>query len=743
MLRLHPLALAVSTLASLVSIHAQAQSADAAPAPATQAETTRLEEITVSATRSARKVDQVPNTVSVITRKNIDDKIAHNLKDMLGDELDLSVRNAASRFSVASGTGRAGVEGINIRGLEGNQVLMMSDGIRLPNAFSFVSFSTGRGDYIETEGLKSAEILRGPASTQFGSDGLAGAVSLRTLDPADLLKDGKTRAGYVRSSYNGVDNSWGNTIAAAAQAGRWQGLILANHRKGHEVENKGENQSLNATRTAANPSDYSSNYLLAKLGFEIDTTQRISATIESQGRKQDTEVYSARSVTPPLAASSVIDFDTRDKLERNRFSLDHHYQNLNAPWVQKIDTTFYWQDAENNQFSAEDRNTSADRTRDNTFSSSVVGLSTVLQSSFASAAASHRLTYGLDWSRSKIEGLRDGTVPTMGDPLPSKPFPNTTYTQTGAFVQDEIELGKLSVIPGLRFDHYDLKPSSAGYTGTLVSLSDQALTPKLGLVWRLDPAFAPYAQWAKGFRAPTPDQVNNSFSNPIHGYGSIGNPNLKPERANSLELGFRGRTENWRYSVAAFDNKYDNFISQQVVSVNPGPPPFITYQYINLSQAHIKGLEARSEWTINPHWTANAGMAYAEGDSWSNGVKSPLETINPFKAVMGLRYETGAWGFKANVTHSKGKSPTGLAGIPQSGGPGLPALAQFAPPGYTTLDLGMNWKQGAWSVNANLNNVFDKKYWRWSDARGVPDNAQRDAYTAEGRNLSVSLRYDF
>lgn len=740
MLRMHPLALAAATAASFLALPTQAQSA--IPAPDTSPPT-QLEEITVSATRSSRKVDQVPNTVSVITRKAMDDKIAHNLKDMLGDELDLSVRQATSRFSVASGTGRGGVEGINIRGLEGNQVLMMSDGIRLPNAFSFVSFSTGRGDYIETEGLKSAEVLRGPASTQFGSDGLAGAVSLRTLDPADLLKDGKTRAGYVRSSYNGVDSSWGNTIAAAGQSGRLQGLILASHRKGYEVKTKGDNASLNASRTEANPSDYSSKYLLGKLAFAINPQHRIGATIESQRRTQDTEVYSARSIVPPLAASSVIDFDTHDKLRRDRVSFDHHYQDLNAPWVQKIDTTLYWQDAENRQFSAEDRNTSADRTRDNTFASSVVGLSTVLQSNFASAAAQHRLSYGLDWSRSKTEGLRDGTVPTMGDPLPSKPFPNTTYTQTGAFVQDEIEIGKFSVIPGLRFDHYDLKPSTAGYTGTAVSLSDQALSPKIGLTWRAAPEFAPYAQWSKGFRAPTPDQVNNSFSNPIHGYGSIGNPNLKPERANSLELGFRGRTENTRYSVAAFDNKYDNFISQQVVSVNPGPPPFITYQYINLAEAHIKGLEARGEWMLNPRWTLNAGLAYAEGDSWANGVKSTLETVNPFKAVLGARYEAGAWGFKANITHSSAKSPTLLPALATSGAPGAPMLAQFATPSYTTLDLGLSWKQGNWKLNANLNNVFDKKYWRWSDARGVADSAQRDAYSAAGRHLSLSLRYDF
>ena len=96
MLRMHPLALAAATAASFLALPTQAKSA--IPAPDTSPPT-QLEEITVSATRSSRKVDQVPNTVSVITRKAMEDKIAHNLKDMLGDELDLSVRQATSRFS--------------------------------------------------------------------------------------------------------------------------------------------------------------------------------------------------------------------------------------------------------------------------------------------------------------------------------------------------------------------------------------------------------------------------------------------------------------------------------------------------------------------------------------------------------------------------------------------------------------------------------------------------------------------
>ena len=73
----------------------------------------------------------------------------------------MSVRAAPARFTAAgSATGRAGNEGINIRGLEGNQVMILVDGVRIPNSFSFGSFATGRGDFLNVVGVKAVEVLR-------------------------------------------------------------------------------------------------------------------------------------------------------------------------------------------------------------------------------------------------------------------------------------------------------------------------------------------------------------------------------------------------------------------------------------------------------------------------------------------------------------------------------------------------------------------------------------------------------
>lgn len=752
MLRKTQMALALSLAWGLTPAFAQqapsadaTQSATQAASQAASQATIQLKEITVSATRTERRVDNVPSTVTVTSADKIEQSGARDIKDLLRDELDVTVRAAATRFTAAgSSTGRAGNEGINIRGLEGNQVLMMVDGIRLPNSFSFGSFATGRGDYFDVDGLNTVEILRGPASTQFGSDGLAGAVSLQTLTPANLLKSGQTLGGFARASYTTLDHSLASTLAVAGKSEQWQGMLLGSYRQGHEVSNRGENDALNSSRTTPNPLDYRNHYLLAKAQFTLDPRQQFGLSFETQKRTQDTEVYSARAV-PPLTASSTLDLDTHDQITRERVSLEHRFNDLNHSWLQGAQSRVYWQHAKVQQFAAEDRNTSQDRTRDNRFATRVLGFSTQMESNLT-GALNQRLSYGLDYSRAEINALRGGTVAPFGETFPAKPFPDTTYTLGGAFLQSEIESDSLSIIPGLRFDHYRLAPSSAGYRGgKLVSLSGHAWTPRLGAVWHVTPSFAPYAQWARGFRAPSPDQVNNGFANLASGYTSIGNPTLTAEHAQSVELGIRGMLEGTpsvRYSVLAFDNRYRDFISQQAVSGAGTPNNPTVYQYINLAKAHIHGVEARTEWQWDARWSSTLGFAYAKGDSESAGKSSPLDTVQPLKVLLGVRYDTAVWGARANLSYSAAKDAD-RAGLVLNA-QGQPTK-QFTPGASQVLDLGFYWKPARnISLNANLNNVLDKKYWRWSDASGIADNSSlKDAYTAAGRTAQVSLRYDY
>ena len=318
--------------------------------------------ITVTATRSPIKIIDAPATVSVITDTEIEDNLVEDIKDVVRFEPGVSVRNQPSRFTAAlSSTGRDGNAGFNIRGLEGNRVLVQTDGIRLPDAFSFGAQSVGRGDYADLDLVKSVEILRGPASALYGSDGLAGAVSFTTKDPADFLGEGADVGGRARIGYSDADKGWAKGVAIAARQGDLSFLTAYTRRDAEAQRNQGSNDSANVTRTTPNPQVNDSNAVLAKLVWAPGDAHKLRLTYEHQDRDSATQVLSARAL-PPLGATSTLNIDALDQLRRNRVSLDWRYAGDGT--IKSASAVVYRQSSQTRQYTAEDRNISADRIRD-------------------------------------------------------------------------------------------------------------------------------------------------------------------------------------------------------------------------------------------------------------------------------------------------------------------------------------------------------------------------------------------
>lgn len=686
----------------------------------TQAQTptvaaTELPELTNTATRGDRRVDEVPATVSVFKPQ----AGARDLRELLKNEVDLAVRAPNPRFGLALGsTGRAGNEGINIRGLEGNQVLMLVDGIRQPQSFSFGPFTTGRVSLLNLEGASQLEVLRGPASTQFGSDGLAGALALRTLRASDLLKPGKDFAARSQASAYTGDEGLGLNLAGAWRGGAWDWLLQGSTRRSHELDNQGSVGGDGVNRTEPDPLDRERHTLLGKAGLAVSAQHRLELTLEGVKQRDTYNVLSARSAT-------TVDLRADDDSRRWRSSLAWTLDDPNAEWLQQASVQVYRQDSRVAQFAFEDR-TSTDRSRDNHYDETLTGLSATGQIGWGA----QRITLGLDASRNEVAGLRAGTNASAGDALPSKPFPDTDYRLVGGFVQGEFTQGDWQLVPALRYEHFSLKPSASGYTAAIVNLTDSAVTPRLGVLWKAVPGLTPYAQWAKGFKAPTPSQVNSGFSNPVQNYETIGNANLKAERANSVELGLRGDLSGWRWQLAAFDNRYDDFISQEVVS-GGAPGTKIVFQSINLDGARIRGVEARLNGQIDKQFRLGLAYARTHGNAERNGVKRPLDTIEPSKASASLRQQLSAWHWEATVLRASGKQPSRVY-----------ATNPFTPGSYTVLDLAAGWQiSPTWSLTARVDNVTDRKYWRWADVRGLTNaSAALDAYTAPGRQFGLVLQ---
>ena len=254
MSRLKLAALAAASTAALLATAARAD--DAKP----ESDAVELDKVTVTATRSEKALSKAPASVTVISAQEIEDGLIKDIKDLVRGEPGVSVRNAPARFTAAgASTGRDGNAGFNIRGLEGNRVLIVVDGVRVPDSFAFGAQSVGRGDQVDLDTLKSVEIVRGPASALYGSDGLAGSVSFITKDPSDILKGGDAFAGRARIGYASADESWTESALLAGQVGRWEGLLTYTRRDGEGQKTAGTNASANTDRTTANPEDNQSN----------------------------------------------------------------------------------------------------------------------------------------------------------------------------------------------------------------------------------------------------------------------------------------------------------------------------------------------------------------------------------------------------------------------------------------------------------------------------------------------------
>ena len=701
-------------------------------------EPARVAPVTVVGTRTERRVDEVPASVSVITAEAIETNLVTDIKDLIRFEPGVSVPTSPARFSAAlSGAGRDGNSGFTIRGMGGNRVLIVQDGVRVPDGFAFGAQSVGRGGYNDLDLVKSVEILRGPASALYGSDGIAGAVSFTSKDPADFIEAGRNFGARARVGYNSADEGWTEGLALAGRSGAFSGLLAYTRRDAQETENMAETGGVGAARTQPNPQDFASNAVLAKLVWDVNDHHTLRLTYDYFDQEMDGEALSSYSAT-------VVGLTAHDETQRDRVSLDWRFDDVLG--LDSGSVAAFWQDSTTRQFTYEDRTPAVDRTRDVTFDNAVWGLAAQGSKSFGGEAVRHRITVGADWSRTTQEGVRDGTVPPMGEPFPARPFPKTEFDLAGLFIQDEIDLlgGRLSIIPALRYDWYELTPKKdALFPAAAEKQSDSRLSPKIGAIYWADDHFGVFANYAQGFKAPSPMQVNNFFANPVFGYESIPNPDLKPETSESIEGGFRFRNlslfgGSLSLQTTAFRTEYDDFINQVVVrgTGRPGVDPLI-YQYVNLTTVKIWGLEARGDIHWDNGFSTIVAASFADGEQETEGERGALTSVDPIKLVGGLNYAapSGVWGGSATVTWSDKKSNHECGG-------GLCWPGER----FTLLDVTAYWNVAERAtLRAGVFNVFDEKYAWWSDVRGLnrpavgASPATLDAFTQPGRNVGVSL----
>jgi hemoglobin/transferrin/lactoferrin receptor protein len=228
-------------------------------------------------------------------------------------------------------------------------------------------------------------------------------------------------------------------------------------------------------------------------------------------------------------------------------------------------------------------------------------------------------------------------------------------------------------------------------------------------------------------------------------YGRIvPNPELKPEKSRSLEVGVRGRTGSLSLDAAVFASQFDNlivensFISGTGTATDPK-----RFQTVNTEKARIHGFELKARHALGRwgggQWSLPLTYGWARGTNSLTG--KPLNSIEPAKLTVGLDVRTATWSVQAVARHHAAKSADDIDS------PGLVKApkTQITTPSATTLDLRGQWRiTPSMRLNVGLYNLTNRTYWLWSDVRGLDAAAPvADAYTQPGRHVNVSLVFDF
>ena len=190
----------------------------------------------------------------------------------------------------------------------------------------------------------------------------------------------------------------------------------------------------------------------------------------------------------------------------------------------------------------------------------------------------------------------------------------------GAFyIQDKIEFETIILNLGLRYDFYDPKASYVSNpfnkTETADSEIQTAFSPRVGIAYPILENMVFHFAYGQFFQRP---EYQILYENLTREFGTgeplFGNPNLKPEKTSSYELGLLTSLGNdATIQTTFFSKKIEDLIG---VSWNYQPIPYASY--VNEDFATVRGFEVSADWgNQNIYASANYTFSIAEGSSSS------------------------------------------------------------------------------------------------------------------------------
>ena len=698
------------------------------------------EEVIVIASRIPTLASDVIGSVESISSAELEAQMVNGLEQVVRYMPGVSAHNESQY-------GRSLTEDVHIRGIHGGAIFLI-DGIRISDSY------TGYGrDTVDVDLLKKVEIMKGPSSVEYGSDGLAGTIAYFTKDPEDLVKDGRYMSittGYIEKNKQEKVN-----LLAAYDKGSTSGLIQLVDRSLEETKLH-EDFSLKA-----NPMEGDQQSIFGKLNIELPNESKLTVVADLQEWESKWVINSEKGFiyfpTPRSISSSSGD----DEGSRERFSISLNLSNTNALY-DSAEVSYYTQETEQSQITVQNQvsffggmqapPTPTMRIRDFDFNQSINGFSIEAYKS----TGDYQMIYGLDIEDTETERPRMLTEINLitgmatnivdGETYPNKTFPDSETKRKALFFNNRFGLSDSSVLTiGFRYDDYELNTSpdlllsNANILNYQISnTDDSAFTFKLGYLQDLSENLTGFVQYAEGFKAPNYETSNTVFTNYLYFYTVTPNPNLGSEESDTIEVGLRGSGENDSWELAMYRSEVEGFIHPEAVGFSRG---LGIYQYQNAENVEIQGIEFDYERSLTEQLSFNLAAAISSGDLFEDNEKHSLPEIDPRELILGFNWiPSDKFSLQAMFTLS-GKSEDNLEEVCLNND----CWPRVKTSGYSLLDLFASYIPNEnFEFRVAVENVTDKKYLRWASVSELPENDKElDLYGQNGRSISASFKYIF
>ena len=470
----------------------------------------RLDPISVTATRNPIQAFDYPGMVSVVRRNDIRMGQGSSPDDVLG---------FMPNVDFTSGPRRTG-ETPSIRGLDGADVIVLFDGARQ----NFGSTHDGRF-FIDPSLLDSVEVLRGPASSLYGSGATGGVIEFRTVNAADLLEPGQNAGTAVSLGYQDVNSEGWGTFTVYGRVGPKLDIIGSVTKRDSGAITLGDGSELGDT-------DDDILAALAKAGAGIGDHHRLEASF-LRFANTAIEPNNGQGEGGQLAPGLV-----EKAIRSDTFRLAYRYNDPQDALLD-LDVVAYFTDMQADELRLDDEGLgpSGELLKRDV---GTMGLRLDNRSRLDVAKGiTTTLTYGAEYYRDDQIGAA-GAGERDGVPDAETAFLGS-FVQAEALLGDEWGLlpGHVLVVSGLRYDEYETSRPGAK------SNEDSEISSRLGMSWTPTRWLMAFANYGNDFRAPTINEIYLSglhFRIPLDDGLSLANrfvenPDLRPQKTRTMEFG--------------------------------------------------------------------------------------------------------------------------------------------------------------------------------------------------------------